>query len=455
MIQAFNKATKKFADYFNYIEKELDKPSKEIEETIYMINNQIVYWEYDGGYTDDNFIQVFNKKFQKNYKIYNITSRQLEVKTDQDKIINLKAPDNPSYTLEFLMSFSIQAKKFLSSNPEHILIIHDDNQNGKIFSLLGCLLSYTVKENNSPIPPMDAYFNIISLNETFKSRHLKCDTKNQGRYLNYFSTVQNNPIISIKKYYLKSILINGAPAIENRENSNLTPYITINKNSYYAPVIRVISNGKVIYCSFKKDTPIQTINYSPDNAVKFDVDNLIFNDTLIEVLHKGEGKFKLLFVIQFNTFFIEDNAARFSKDQIDSINKDIRYPNEFFVDLLFDQTKDVDLSSYEEESIKWKSLLSEFILQGYQTKKTVEIPTPQIEEVKKEEKTKNEEEKKNEVMSSSISLKDEKEDEVGSSSTVNKVQELLQKIEGKEKIEDGDDEDAIDDYLSNLDKQAK
>ena len=48
-----------------------------------------------------------------------------------------------------------------------------------------------------------------------------------------------------------------------------------------------------------------------------------------------------------------------------------------------------------------------------------------------------------------------KEDEVGSSSTVNKVQELLQKIEGKEKIEDGDDEDAIDDYLSNLDKQAK
>ena len=117
MIQAFNKATKKFADYFNYIEKELDKPSKEIEETIYMINNQIVYWEYDGGYTDDNFIQVFNKKFQKNYKIYNITSRQLEVKTDQDKIINLKAPDNPSYTLEFLMSFSIQAKKFLSSNP--------------------------------------------------------------------------------------------------------------------------------------------------------------------------------------------------------------------------------------------------------------------------------------------------------------------------------------------------
>ena len=58
-------------------------------------------------------------------------------------------------------------------------------------------------------------------------------------------------------------------------------------------------------------------------------------------------------------------------------------------------------------------------------------------------------------MSSSISLKDEKEDEVGSSSTVNKVQELLQKIEGKEKIEDGDDEDAIDDYLSNLDKQAK
>ena len=209
-------------------------------------------------------------------------------------------------------------------------------------------------------------------------------------------------------------------------------------------MIRITSNGKVIYCSYRKDTPVQAVNFSAESAAKFDVDSMIFNDVSIEVLHKAKDKFKLLFVIQFNTFFIEDTAIRFSKDQIDSIHKDIRYPNEFFVDLLLDQSKEIDLSSYEEESIKWKSLLSEFILQGYQTKKTAEV----VEEVKKEDKKGD----------SSLNSSDKDEDITApTSSTVNKVQELLEKIEGKDKGGDDDDDEDIDvdDYINNLDKKAK
>lgn len=447
MIKAFNKATKKFTDYFNYIEKELDKPTKELDESIYLINSHITLWQHDENYSDDDFISVFNQKFKNKYIIYNITPRKLQVKSNQDKIKDFKSPDFSSYTLEYIMSFSIEVKKHLKSNPDDVIIIHDDNQNGKIFSLLSCLLSYTVTVSNAPMPPLDAYYTITSLNDEFKSLLLKADSKNQGRYLNYFTTVQNNPIIAIKKYYLKSIIINGAPAIENSENSLMSPYITINKKSFYCPVIRITSNGKVIYCSYRKDSPVQVVNFSAESAAKFDIDNLIFNDVSIEVLHKAKDKFKLLFVIQFNTFFIEDTAIRFSKDQIDSIHKDIRYPNEFFVDLLLDQSKEIDLSSYEEESIKWKSLLSEFILQGYQTKKPVEV----VEEVKKEEEKKND---------SSSSLKDnDKEEDITAptSSTVNKVQELLEKIEGKDKGDDDDDDEDIDvdDYINNLDKKAK
>ena len=43
------------------------------------------------------------------------------------------------------------------------------------------------------------------------------------------------------------------------------------------------------------------------------------------------------------------------------------------------------------------------------------------------------------------------------SATVNKVQELLEKIEGKDKGGDDDDDEDIDvdDYINNLDKKAK
>ena len=101
------------------------------------------------------------------------------------------------------------------------------------------------------------------------------------------------------------------------------------------------------------------------------------------------------------------------------------------------------MSSYEEESIKWKSLLSEFILQGYQSKKTVEV----VEEAKKEEK-----------FDPGLNSSDKEEDITApTSSTVNKVQELLEKIEGKDKGDDDDDDEDIDvdDYINNLDKKAK
>ena len=169
MIKAFNKATKKFTDYFNYIEKELDKPTKELEESIYLINSHITLWQHDENYSDDDFLTVFAQKFKNKFIIYNITPRKLQVKTNQDKIKDLKSPDFSSYTLEYLMSFSIDVKKHLSANPDDVIIIHDDNQIGKIFSLLSCLLSYTVTVSNAPMPPLDAYYTITSLNDDFKN----------------------------------------------------------------------------------------------------------------------------------------------------------------------------------------------------------------------------------------------------------------------------------------------
>ena len=59
---------------------------------------------------------------------------------------------------------------------------------------------------------------------------------------------------------------------------------------------------------------------------------------------------------------------------------------------------------------------------------------------------------------SSLNSSDKDEDITApTSSTVNKVQELLEKIEGKDKGGDDDDDEDIDvdDYINNLDKKAK
>ena len=369
----FNKFSGKVTDYFSYIGNTIQKPNKQITDYIIKINENIILWvnDNDTNYPDPQFISIFNLDYKSNFLIYNITKRKIETDIEQDKIVDFQLPNNPSFTLEFLISFCISAENWLSSDNSHILIIHDDppKNEGKIFYLLSAIISYhNTKKTDSLYEPVSIYADLTTLynsNENYKNIDILSDTKNNIRYLNYFSAIQKSPLISLKKLFLTNIMISGAPAIDNIENKDSGPFVTINKNSFYIPIIRIKSNNKYVYSSYNQNNHEQQLVkmfHSEDNVVKFSINKYIFNDIVVEVLHKGEKSFKLLFLIQFNSFFMTSNySIKFSRDQIDSIHNDIRYPTDFFVDLFFDNEKEEKLSPFDEYSILWKTMLSEFI----------------------------------------------------------------------------------------------
>ena len=208
------------------------------------------------------------------------------------------------------------------------------------------------------------------------------------------------------------------------------------------------------------------MKYSEDNVVKFEINKYIFNDVLIEVLHKSKKCFKLLFTIQFNTFFIKTTySIKFSRDQIDSINDDIRYPTDFFVDLHFDNDKQEILSSFDEYSIYWKSLLSEFISKSLKEKK--DNNNDKIKEINNVVKNNiNTNININaEIKDKNNNTNEEDINEIGNTNnTLDKVNLLLKQLEGnnslkndnnnKEEIEEDIDEDEdIQKYLKSLESK--
>jgi hypothetical protein len=202
-----------------------------------------------------------------------------------------------------------------------------------------------------------------------------------------------------------------------------------------------------------------------------------------------ENKFKQLFVIQFHTFFITDNGVRFTKDKIDGISKDIRYPNEFFIDLIFDENKSQSINTFDEDVSKWKNIISDFILKGYKNvksdnKEIINVlskenqSTNQVFRNVNDEKINNKEtyvlDNKEILSSKSVSSEDfhdyhdvEKEGDLGDirskPNTINKAQELLQKFSmsadsktsKKDHNEDEEDDDDIENYLKNLENKTK
>ena len=495
----FNKASEKINSYFSFIENKIKTPKKEIQDSLIRINSKIFIWIKDTNFKDDEFIKVIRANFKDNYMIYNLIPDKIETDTSPDKIIDFKLPNNPSFTLEFLLSFCISSKNWLNAVEENILVIHDDlsKNDGNIFYLISTIIIYNnkTKNRNELRDPVDIYKNLLLEFENhkyFQKLALNSNMINNIRYLNYFSSIQKSPLITLKKMLLKSITIMGAPAIDNDENKDNAHYITINKDSYFIPVIRIKSNGKYIYSSYNPKNKENNINklekifYSNDNGINFDINKICFNDVCIEVMHKGEKSFRLLFIIQFNTFFIDSNySIKFSKSQIDSINQDIRYPNNFCLDLVFDVSKEEKLSPFDEYSIAWKTMLSEFIVKGLNKTKgqdnnnninnQEENKETEIKENKdnikedninidiniKEEKVEKENENKDDKKVIKKEIKEEKDEDIlntigNSNNTLNQVNDLLKKIEGtniNEKEEENEDDEDIENYLKNLENK--
>ena len=182
MLKYFNKASKLLSDYFKHDEKLDDKTEKNIEDSIIYLNSQIVLWTENTNFDDEQNVMglPFSFKFENKFLVYNLMNKKLDFKNNQDQLIDFNVPDYPSYTLEFLLTFAISAKNWISLDSYNILIVYDDLKTPKVLSLLCTVLSYL---NKNSIHPMDIYANILSTNKAF-SQLANIDLyKNVTRYV--------------------------------------------------------------------------------------------------------------------------------------------------------------------------------------------------------------------------------------------------------------------------------
>ena len=248
-----NNFSNKMTGYFSNIENAIQNPKKNISDSFISINNKIILWLKDDSYSISDYISFIIEKYNSNFLIYNITQTKLETDISQDKIMDFNLPKNPSFTLEFIINFCISAENWINAEASNILIIYDDItiNEGKIFYLLSALISFHhTKKSDSIYEPLSIYADLTSTLGKKWGLGVDSDIKNNIRYLNYFSTMIKSPLIELKKIFLKNIMISGAPAIDNEENEENGPFVTINKNSFYIPIIRIKSNNKYIYSSY-------------------------------------------------------------------------------------------------------------------------------------------------------------------------------------------------------------
>ena len=190
----FNKASEKINSYFSFIENKINNQKTSIQDSLIQINSKIFIWIKDSNFHNDDFIKVIHSNFRDNYMIYNLLPDKIDTNIFPDKIIDFKLPNNPSFSLEFLISFCISSKNWLNAMENNILVIHDDltKNDGNIFYLISTIIIYNNKSKNKDEikDPVDIYNNLLlefQNNKNFQKYSINANAINNIRYLNYFS----------------------------------------------------------------------------------------------------------------------------------------------------------------------------------------------------------------------------------------------------------------------------
>lgn len=104
------------------------------------LNSQIIIWKDSGEDLIDheNFNKLFHRRFDNKFMVYNLTNRNINFKTNVDRILDFQAPDYPSYLLEFLLTFSVSVKNWLSLDCYNVLIVYDTLKNVKRRFFFNC-----------------------------------------------------------------------------------------------------------------------------------------------------------------------------------------------------------------------------------------------------------------------------------------------------------------------------
>jgi len=109
-----------------------------------------------------------------------------------------------------------------------------------------------------------------------------------------------------------------------------------------APYLQIFKAGQLVFTTAaslhynqgKDELPFCQV---ADGTVSFHIDNVVQGDILIRCRHlTTQGQRVSMFRAAFHTGYVPPNVMRLTKEQLDGANTDKRFPDDFFMDLIFE-----------------------------------------------------------------------------------------------------------------------
>lgn len=291
-----------------------------------------------------NVVSAFlKKKHQGRFMIWNISEENYDYAKFNDQVLEYKFPGHPAPPLGLLFKICTSVESWLDADEQNVAVLHCLTGKGRTATLMACILAW-MGEFDSPIQAL----NYIAQRRCTIVDHLTIPS--QRRYIQYFSNMLDGVKPNPEPLYLKRILMNSVPVFGNDGSGveGCCPYIQLFKNGKLITSAAAVADDQN---SADPKTQLKWISAKEGNA-SFRLECAVQGDILIRCRHCSVSGAKIsMFRAAFHTGYISGGVLRLTKAQLDGTSTDLRYPDDFFIDLIFSAFDNTSKDTAENDAL--------------------------------------------------------------------------------------------------------
>uniref|UniRef100_A0A7S1BY77 Phosphatidylinositol-3,4,5-trisphosphate 3-phosphatase n=1 Tax=Corethron hystrix TaxID=216773 RepID=A0A7S1BY77_9STRA len=282
------------------------------------------------------------------YMVWNLSELDYDTRLLDDNVLTYKFPGHPSPPLGLLVKLLLSIESWLNSDPRNVAVIHCLTGRGRTGVVASSFLTWTG----------EAGFNdaMVALNYTASCRNMTIEQltiPSQRRYMQYFSNMIDGVKPNKPPLTLRRVIMSTVPKFGTDTSADTSE----EAEEGCAPYLQVFKSGELIFTttatpqtSTTTNTPIEnnvknnagiakTLPwvYPSDGPTAFPVDLVVQGDILLRCRHLTSlGKRLSMFRAAFHTGYVPAGVLRLSRTQLDGACGDDRFPENFFIDLIFE-----------------------------------------------------------------------------------------------------------------------
>ncbi|GKY99303.1 hypothetical protein MPSEU_000885400 [Mayamaea pseudoterrestris] len=280
---------------------------------------------------------MLQRRHENRYMVWNLSEVDYDVAIMQDQVLTYSFPGSPSPPLGLMLKLLLSMESWLKADARNVAVVHCLTGKGRTSTVLAAFLCWMGEAGFSDI--YDALAYIASCKQLNPD---ELTIPSQRRYASYFKNMLEGIRPSQPPLMLKRIIMSTAPRFalgppreDGKDKDDETQRLGC------APYLQIFKAGKLLHTApaslhFQQSERELPFCQVADGSIAFHVDLVVQGDILVRCRHLGHKQRISMFRAAIHTGYTPPKVMRLTKAQLDGACMDERFPDDFFLDLIFE-----------------------------------------------------------------------------------------------------------------------